>query len=379
MVSTRRVHRSRFFSAAVAAGAAAAVISAGTGAASASADAPTGVTTSPTVTAVTAEATSAANYLTTDGSSLLVLPTTGSAWTTLLRVADGDLGSPNLANQDNTNAGRTVAAALVYARTGQVAYRDKAIAELRGVPTSPLTSARVLSVARQVAGYAIAADLIGYRDPSFVSFMSGIRTRYIANHGRWYNLTQTSEDTASNWGAWAMASRIAASRYVGDTTDIARAAKVFRGFLGDRSAYAGFRKTADFDPTWVCGDPALWVPINPATCGSKAGALVEDISRSGGAFPSVDNTGRTYSWETLGGATLSAQLLARAGYPDVYGWSDRAILRAAEFLQRNGGYAPLYNTNQYIPWAVNKAYKVTLGPVNPAGYGRQYGFTDWLA
>ena len=134
----------------------------------------------------------------------------------------------------------------------------------------------------------------------------------------------------------------------------------------------------DFDPTWVCGDPTLWVPINPAGCGDKDGAMVEDISRSAGAYPTVDDVGRTYSWEALGGATLSAKLLSRAGYPDVYSWSNKALLRAADFLQRHGGYAPLYTTNQYIPWSINRAYGVDLGPLNPAGLGRQYGFTDWL-
>ena len=191
---------------------------------------------------------------------------------------------------------------------------------------------------------------------------------------------QTSEDTANNWGAWAMSSRIALDAYVGDRTDLARAAKVFRGFLGDRSAYAGFTHTGDFDSTWVCGSAASWVPINPAGCGDKSGAVVEDISRSGGSYPSVDDTGRTYSWETIGGAMLSAQVLATHGYPDVFSWSDKALLRAATFLQSHGGYKPLYTINQYIPWSVNNAYGVHLGPISStAGFGRQFGFTDWLS
>jgi len=38
----------------------------------------------------------------------------------------------------------------------------------------------------------------------------------------------------------------------------------------------------------------------------------------------------------------------------------------------------MYTTNQYIPWEINNAYGVNLGPVNAAGFGRQFGFTDWL-
>lgn len=327
-------------------------------------------------TTVTADA-AAGSYLVMSRDKLLSLPTSGSAWTTMLSVANGSVGSPDLANQDNLHAGRTVAAAMVYARTGQTAYRDKVVGELRKLPSQSLSGARVLSVARQLAGYAVAADLVGYRDPAFVSYLGDMRTRTIGGHSRWTSVSQTSENTASNWGAWAMASRIAISLYVGDKADVARAATVFKGFTGDRSAYAGFQPTQDFDASWAC-DPNAWVPINPASCGTKAGAIVEDISRTGAAYPAVDDTGRTYSWETLGGATLSARLLARGGFPDVYQWSDQALLRAAQFLQRNGGYAPMYTTNQYIPWEINTAYGVNIGPVNPAGFGRQFGFTDWL-
>jgi hypothetical protein len=302
----------------------------------------------------------------------------GSAWQALLAVADADLGSADLADQDNTNAGRTYAAALVYARTGDKAYGRRVIAELRDVPAVSLDDARVLSVARQLAGYVLAADLVGYRDARFTSFVAGLRTRDIGNHDRWKTLTQTSEDTASNWGAWALASRIAVSRYLHDDADVATAAKVFRGFLGDRSAYSGFRRTEDFDPSWSCSPEAEWRPVNPAGCGALDGALVEDVSRSAGHSPDLDDVGRTYMWEALGGATLSASLLQRAGFSDVWDWSDRALLRAARFLHRSGGYPPLYSTNQYVPWVLNAAYDVDLGPVQPAGLGRQYGFTDWL-
>jgi len=307
------------------------------------------------------------------------LPTRGAAWTSLLRTANGSLGHVDLADQNNTNAARTLAAALVYARTGLTGYRAKAVSQLAAVPNARLGGARVLSVGRQVAGYAIAADVVGYRAPAFVSFMSKIRTRYIGNHGRWVRLTQTSEDSGNNWGAWAMASRVAADAYVNDRADLARAARVFRGFLGDRSAYAGFHRTSDFDPSWACGSARSWTPINRDGCGGRSGAVVEDISRSSGHYPHVDGTGRTYVWETLGGATLTATVLAGNGYGSVWSWSNRALLRAARFEASHGGYRPAYSVNQYVPWTINKAYGVHLGPVSPsAGYGREFGFTDWL-
>lgn len=316
-------------------------------------------------------------YLIIDEAALKALPTSGAAWTNMLRVADGNLGTVDLQDQDSLTAGRTLAAALVYARTGNAAYRDKVVAQLAKLPSAPLGTARTLSVGRQIGGYAIAADLVGYRDASFVSFMSGIRTRYIGNHGRWVTLTQTSENTANNWGTWAVASRLAVSLYVGDQADVARTASIFRGFLGDRSAYAGFQKTAGYDPAWACGTDSTWVPINPAGCGDRAGAAVEDISRSEVAYPSVDSTGLQYTWEVLGGITMTAKLLQQNGYPDVYGWSDKAVLRATQFLKDKGGFPATYSVTQYIAWSVNKAYGSSF-PVNAAGHGRQYGFTDWL-
>jgi chitodextrinase len=317
-------------------------------------------------------------YLIGDRDAVMALPMAGGAWASMLKVADGGLGRAALSDQNNVHAGQTVAAALVYARTGDAAYRDKVVAQLRQVPSSSLAEATSLSVGRQLAGYVIAADLVGHRERSFVDFVDRIRTQDLGNHGRWRSVSQTSENTANNWGAWALASRIAASAYVGDTADVAESARIFRGFTGDRSAYAGFETTVDFNPTWVCGNPASWVPINPASCGDRGGAIVEDISRSQGDYPGVDDAGLAYSWETLGGATLSAELLSHAGYPDVYQWGDRALLRAAEFLHRRGGYPAPYSANQYIPWAINNAYGTALGPLNPAGHGRQFGFTDWL-
>ncbi|HZI98695.1 MAG TPA: hypothetical protein VFD41_14335 [Actinomycetales bacterium] len=315
-------------------------------------------------------------YLVVSRDHLMSLPTSGDAWEAMLATARGNPGTANLRDQDNKHAGRVVAAALVYARTGQTAFRDKVVAELTELENSSLDGARVLSTGRQLGGYAVAADLVGYRDSSFMEFLGALRTYELGGHGRWTAITQTSEETSSNWGAWALASRIAVSAYVGDTDDVARAATVFRAFTGDRSAYADFRPTQDFDPSWACS--TRWVPINPASCGDRSGALVEDISRSGGSYPNVDETGIMYSWEVLGGATLSARVLARNGYPDVYQWGDKALLRAAQFLHRNGGYPPQYSTNQYTPWEINNAYGTSLGPVNDAGYGRQFGYTDWL-
>ena len=120
------------------------------------------------------------------------------------------------------------------------------------------------------------------------------------------------------------------------------------------------------------------MPINPAGCGDRDGAAVEDISRSAGSYPAFDETGLKYSWEVLGGVTLTRQAALAAPATPTSGWSDRAILRAAEFLARNGGYARRRTASPAHTWMINNAYGTTSDPTNPAGYGRQFGFTDWL-
>jgi hypothetical protein len=316
-------------------------------------------------------------HLLLDADELAALPTTGRAWEAVLETASGDLGDPDLEDQDNTNAGQTLAAALVYARTRDDAFRDRVVDQLEQLPELSLEDARVLSVARQIGGYALSADLVGYRDPELVEFLSEIRSRDLGNHGRWTSLAQTSEDTANNWGTWALASRVAVSGYLGDTEDVEEAAEVFRGFLGDRDAYSGFQPTRAFDETYVCGDPDDWVPINPADCDELSGAAVEDISRSRGPWPEVTGNGLQYSWEVLASITMTAVLLEQAGYEDVYDWSDQAILRAAQFVERQDGFPAKYSTTQYVAWSLNKAYDEDL-PTEPAGFGRQFGYTDWL-
>lgn len=313
----------------------------------------------------------------TTAEELRSLPTSGAAWEALLAAATSRADEVDLSDEDSRHAAETLASALVFARTGDTEQRDQVISVLAELPDASMSGARVLSVGRQLGGYALAADLVGYRDPVFTAWIGGMRTEDLGGHGRWKSISATSEDSANNWGAWAMATRIAISSYLRDDSDLERAAEVFRGFTGEPGAYSDFRRTDDFDRTWACGDDD-WVPINPASCGDRGGAIVEDISRSSGSYPEVDGEGLMYSWEVLGGATLSARLLERSGYGDVWSWGDQALLRAAQFLEDHGGYPPEYSDLQYIPHEINVAYGVSLGPVEPAGYGRQFGFSDWL-
>lgn len=333
-------------------------------------------------------------FLIADREAIMALPTSGSAWNSVVSAADQNL-VPDLSNQDNSTPANAVAAGLVYVRTGDQAYRDKVVAALERLPgTESNNGARVLSVGRQVAGWVIAADLVDYRESSFVQWVSQIRTGHIGGHGRWDGLTQAHEDTASNWGSFAGASRIAASLYVGDTADVERAATIFRAWVGEApeawpgravgQGGNGFHPTADFDASWSCvGDG--WTPLNTGCSSSKSeldGALVEDISRGSSSWPQDPvQPAFGYSWESMQGVTLQALLLANNGYPEAWGWSDDGLQRATAYLDRVGGFngSNFHSVNHWVVWAIDAAYGTDYASGRAAGMGRNFGFTDWLA
>lgn len=303
---------------------------------------------------------------------IAVLPMSGSAWTRLKAAADGSLGSPHIADQDSAHDVRTLAVALVYARTGTASYRAKAAsAILSAIGTE--AGGRTLALGRNLVSYVIAADLIRLRayrpadDARFRAWLVVVRRETLDGQ----TLISTHERRPNNWGTHAGASRVAADLYLGDTADLARAAAVFRGWLGERSAYAGFRYG---DLSWQANASAP-VGINPAGAvkqGHPIGGVLPDDQRRGGSFrwpPPCEN----YVHEALQGALVEAELLRRAGY-DAYGWSSRALLRSYQWLYGVAS-CPATGDDTWAPALVNRAYGTTYA--GGSGVGKNMGYTDW--
>jgi hypothetical protein len=304
-------------------------------------------------------------------------PMSGAAWTKLKAAADGALGTPKIADQESDHDVKTLAVALVYVRTGVASYRVKAANAIMAVVGTE-AGGRTLALGRNLPNYVIAADLIdlqGYNasdDARFRAWLSGVRTKSLGG----LTLIKTHEQRPNNWGTYAGAARIAADVYLGDTADLARAAKVFQGWLGNRAAYAGFKWG---DLSWQA-NPSQPVGINPA--GAKKGsysidgALPDDMRR-GCSFqwpPCFTN----YAWGAMGGAVLQAELLNRAGYP-AWQWENQAMSRATRFLHTlntsfGGWWAQGDDTWQ--PWVINRAYGTTY-PTAAARPGKAMGWTDW--
>lgn len=304
---------------------------------------------------------------------LAQLPMAGPAWAKLKAAADGPLGTPSIRDQDSDHDVKTLAVALVYARTGEARYRAKAAsAILAAIGTE--RGGRTLALGRNLPGYVIAADLIdlrGYdyaRENQFRTWLRDVRRESLDG----LTLIRTHEQRPNNWGTHAGAARIAADLYIGDTVDLDRAAQVFKGWLGDRSAYSGFKYG---DLSWQA-DPKTPVGINPLGAVKSGhvidGALPDDMRRGCKFTWPPCRTG--YPWGAMEGALLQAQLLDRAGY-DSWAWSDQALLRAARFLYRIDW--PAVGDDTWQPWLLNRAYGASFPVTMSDRPGKSMGWAAW--
>ncbi|MGH2522361.1 MAG: alginate lyase family protein, partial [Anaerolineales bacterium] len=268
------------------------------------------------------------------------LPASGPAWNNLKERADEVADTPNLGDQDNEVNITILAKALVFARTGQAGYRSDVVAALRVIATHNTENSDsnpMLSVSRQLVAYVISADLVSLPeyDPSLdAQFRAKLRELLTENFdsdpGDVDTLQTMHERRPNNWGTHAGASRAALAIYLGDAAELERTAQVFKGWLGDRSAYAGFHFNDDL--SWQA-DPNNPVAVNPLGAviqGFPVDGAMPDEMRRGCSFqwpPCYTH----YAWGGLQGAVVQAEILSRAGYP-VWQWQDSAMLRAVQFL-----------------------------------------------
>ncbi|HEU4673334.1 MAG TPA: alginate lyase family protein [Candidatus Limnocylindrales bacterium] len=320
----------------------------------------------------------------TSGGSIIVsaatirsLPTSGAAWNQIASWATGSTSSPNLSDQNDSTDLHVLAKALVYVRTGQTSYRDAVVAALHAVIGTE-AGGRTLAEGRNLPGYVIAADLVDlasvqptFDRSTFRPWLASVLTEPMTEGT---NLIWTDEHRPNNWGTHAGAARAAIAAYLGDATQLARTAQVFHGWLGDRSAYAGFSWG---DTSWQC-DPSHPVGINPAGCTKDGhdldGVLPDDQRRAGSyTWPAPQEN---YVWEALQGATLQAEILARAGY-STWSWSDRALYRATRWLYQVNGF-PATGDDEWEPWLIDFRTGAGFAAESPAQPGKNFGFTDWL-
>lgn len=314
---------------------------------------------------------------------LAKMPVTGEAWKRVEVEATKEVTAPTLGNQDSDVNTIILAKALVYARTGTANYRDEVMAALDVITHNNTENVEnggsTLALGRKLVGYVIAADLIELSsvnpglDADFRAKLRELLSKPFDTSTGKQNLRETHETRPNNWGTHAGASRIAIAIYLDDKNELARAAAVFYGYLGNRPVYNNFN--FDDDLSWQA-DPANPVGINPVGATKEGhsidGAIPEDIRRGGPFQWPPLRTG--YPWEALQGAVVQAELLQRAGYP-AWSWENNALLRAVQFLY-SIDWAPEAD-DRWIPCLINHAYHTNLPVDLKATPGKNMGFTCW--
>ena len=325
------------------------------------------------------------------------LPTSGPAWDRLKAAADDRSGSADIADKDSNHDVKTMAVALVYARTGETSYRQRA-ADAIGEAIGTEEGGRTLELGRNLLSYVIAADLIDLRgyepaaEAKFRRWLRSVRREPLGPDD--VTLIRTAENSPSNWGGMAGASRVAVAAYLRDEEDLARQAAVMKGWLGDRSAYPGIPSTefgpedvgtglrfggSEGDLSWHA-DPARPRGVNPEGAEKDGhsidGALPDDMRRGGEfAWPPKHTQ---YPREALSGYVALAEILFRQGY-DVYEWEDRALLRATRFLWELEQEFPDEDWwEREVPayWIINYRYGAFF-PVEGGWIARNFGWTAW--
>jgi hypothetical protein len=200
------------------------------------------------------------------------LPMSGAAWDRMKAAADGDLGTPTLADYNANHDVRTLAVGLVYARTGEARYRQKAAEAIRSA-IGKEEGGLAIMLARNLVSYIITADLIDLKaydpalDGQFRQWIGSVRYKQFSDG----TLISEHERRANNHGTMPGAIRAAIAVYLGDAQELARTAQVFKGWLGDRAAYASFKYP--YGLTWQ-SDPNNPVAINPVGA-VKGGELID--------------------------------------------------------------------------------------------------------
>lgn len=300
---------------------------------------------------------------------LAALPTQGPAWEGVVAHAEDDWGDFDLDDNDGTHDVHVLAGALVAARTDDPALVARVQEALEDVPDADIGD--LLPLARNLSGYVIAADLLGYRSPEFEDWLEGLLDEEFDGRAGIESLRQSAMTDPSNHGSHARATTLAIARYLGDDELVSRVAERFHDWLG--------RSSEDFvwKELWWQADPDEPVGINrPGTeieGLSVDGVLPEEQRRSGEFTTDPEREG--YVWEALQGAVVTAELLDRAGH-DAWEWEDRALLRAFEWLHEVNDF-PARGDDQWQPWLVNARYGTDFPADAPTTPGKNMGFTDW--
>ena len=321
------------------------------------------------------------------------------AWRLLNRTSSEVPNPPNLADMNENTGTLTLAKALVAVRLGDsetaAALRDEVV-NLLGLVIGTESGASTLWIGRGVGAYVIAADIIDLpvTHPQFdqIVFRPWLRS-LLSREFEGRTLRSCQEDRPNNWGAHCGAARTAIAAYLDDRTEMAHAATVFQGWLGDRQAYTGFNFDVDAfgwmsDACQASAPECQSRPVNPpgaVVAGHNVDGAVVDDQRRAGAF-SWPPVYTIYTYGALGGAVVQAGILQRFGF-DPWQWGNQALRRAVEWMFYDGDGKTKWDTcgdsnKRYVLDLVDYAYgsnyiaRMSCAP-DPSREGRNIAWTSW--
>lgn len=306
------------------------------------------------------------------------LPVEGSAWKAVLAVAEGDLGTANVADQDSTHDGNTLACALAAARTERADLRTKATNALSSAIGTE-DGARWLAIGRNLGAYVIAADVLGIRSGPIYEWLGGFLTRTSRANNTDDQVLVGNWSSGSNASAQTGFVTAALSVYTKDFARLATFWDGYRRYCGDRTSPV--RETSNSDAwQFVPSDPVGIQDKGAVKQGCRLdGAIGNDMSRGG---DDVCSPGWTqYPWIGLEGVVPAALVFARAGYP-AWEVAEEAVRRALDylwFLRQTTGNSDWFDgrrSNECV-YLVNRAYGTRFPCSLPVAGGRTFGFSDW--
>jgi len=290
----------------------------------------------------------------TSAAELAKIPMSGPAWDAVLLGASQNCSNPDVANMDDDTNVYVLAAAIVYARTGDVQYKNKVVAACDKLAAKGHPGGLTLAWGRETGAYAMAAELVGYRTPAFETWLRHMAEIYKDDEKR--TLRKTFNQRANNWGSHAFGSLCAIYRYLKNEASLTAIRDYWvKGVIGPNPGF----KFGD-DVSWHVDENNLRL-INPKGAMKEGmnidGVITDDLRRGDSLQEPPVYTG--YAWEFMQGQIMAARILERAGMP-IWAAGDSALYRAAYCLQvrfenKYGGWAAKRDDMWMLPF-LDRAY-----------------------
>jgi uncharacterized repeat protein (TIGR02543 family) len=255
-------------------------------------------------------------------------PTSGAAWDAVYSAANQSFYPPVVDNQDSDDNIQCLAAAIVYARTGNQTFKTKVTDACAYLASHGAPMDRTLAWAREVGAYALAADLVGYRTTAFETWLRNMAEVWDASDG--WTVLEMFYDRPNNWGTHGFGMLVSVYAYLQDT-DMLETIRDYwiQGVTGPNPGYTYGDLSWQANPN----DPRQINPTGSVKNGLNIDGVLPDDMRRGGSF-SIPPGHTGYCWEALQGLIMAARVLERYD-PDLSIWSvdNNAIYRAGYILQ----------------------------------------------